>query len=711
MSKKALLLLIPFLLVLAGVVFFFLPQNAPSLAAQNEWREYLGGPDRNHYSTLTQINVSNVSRLKMVWRYDTRDSGQMQCNPIIVDDILYSITASLQPFALDAATGKKIWRWGGDGAVLYNNSRGVVYWEESNDKRILFTSGEWLYALDAKTGSLLKTFGENGRVSLKTGLGDLSKDRFVVSNTPGIVFNDVIIMPLRTSDGTDPALGHIQAFNIKTGKLQWVFHTIPLPNEYGYDTWSPDAYKNPDVGSANNWAGMAIDRKRGIVFVPTGSAAADYYGGNRKGENLFANCLIALDANTGKRIWHYQMVHHDILDRDPPAPPNLITLNRNGKKVDAVVQVTKQGYVFVFERATGKPLFPIEERKAPPSDLLGEEASPTQPFPLKPAPFARQTLTTDDINPLAENYNELVKTLKASRYEGPFTPHSKRGTIIFPGFDGGAEWGGAAADPDGILYVNSNEMAWLVALDTIETTKLPTQILSGEEIYLNNCAACHGKDRKGIAASSFPSLIDIGKKRSNDFIKNIITSGKNMMPGFAHISNAERDAVIAYLNNTKPPVASKEVGMLNKPTQKTTVPYRITKYGKFLDSKGFPAIRPPWGTLNAIDLNTGEYVWKIPFGEYPELTEQGITDTGSESYGGPVITAGGLLIIAGTKDKMLRIYDKKTGKLLWFTALPAAGFATPATYAVKGKQYIVIACGGDKLGAPKGESFVAFGLD
>lgn len=711
MSKKALLLLIPFLLVLAGVVFFFIYQNNRSFSAQNEWREYLGGPDRNHYSTLSQINVSNVSKLKMVWRYDTRDSGQMQCNPIIVDDVLYGITASLQPFALDAATGKEIWRWEGDGAVLYNNSRGVVYWEEQNDKRILFTSGEWLYALDAKTGSLLKSFGQDGRVSLKAGLGELSKDRFVVCNTPGTIFNDVIIMPLRTSDGTDPALGHIQAFNIKTGKLQWVFHTIPLPNEYGYDTWQPDAYKNPDVGSVNNWAGMAIDRKRGIVFVPTGSAAADYYGGNRKGDNLFANCLIALDANTGKRIWHYQIVHHDILDYDPPAPPNLVTLNRNGKKIDAVVQVTKHGYVFVFERATGKPLFPIEERKVPPSDLPGEEASPTQPFPLKPAPFTRQTLTADDINPLAENYNELVTTLKASRYEGPFTPHSKRGTIIFPGFDGGAEWGGAAADPDGILYVNSNEMAWLVALDTIEPPKLPTQILSGEEIYLNNCASCHGKDRQGIAANSFPSLINIGKKRSNDFIKNIITSGKNMMPGFAHLSNTERDAVIAYLNNTKPPVAAKEVGMQTVSTRTTTVPYRVAKYGKFLDSKGFPAIRPPWGTLNAIDLNTGEYVWKIPFGEYPELTAKGMTDTGSESYGGPVITAGGLLIIAGTKDKMLRIYDKKTGKLLWFTELPAAGFATPATYAVKGKQYIVIACGGDKLGAPKGESFVAFGLD
>ena len=710
MSKKNLILLI---IALAAIAFlyFFIYKNNRSVTTQKEWREYLGGPDRNHYSILRQIDTSNVSKLKMVWRYNTKDSGQMQCNPIIVDGVLYAITASLQPFALDAATGKEIWRWKGDGAVLYNNSRGVVYWEDGKDKRILFTSGEWLYELDATTGLIVKTFGQEGRVSLKTGLGELAKDRFVVCNTPGTIFKDLIIMPLRTSDGTDPAKGHIQAFNVKTGKLQWVFNTIPLPGEEGYNTWPQDAYKNPDVGSANNWAGMAVDRERGIVFVPTGSAAADYYAGNRKGENLFANCLIALDANTGKRIWHYQIVHHDILDRDPPAPPNLVILTVNGKKVDAVVQVTKHGYVFVFERATGKPLFPIEERKAPASDLPGEEAWPTQPFPLKPAPFTRQTLTINDINPLAENYNELVKTFKASRYEGAFTPHSKRGTIIFPGFDGGAEWGGAAADPDGILYVNSNEMAWLVALDTVEATKPSLQKISGEDIYTTNCAACHGKDRQGIAANSFPSLIDIEKKRSNDFIKSIISAGKNMMPGFGQLSNTEKDALVAYLNNTKQSVASKEVGMQSASNRTTTVPYRVAKYGKFLDSKGFPAITPPWGTLNAIDLNTGEYIWKVPFGEYPELATKGIVNTGSESYGGPVITAGGLLIIAGTKDKMLRIYDKKTGRLLWSTQLPAAGFATPATYEVKGKQYIVIACGGDKLGAPKGESFVAFALN
>jgi quinoprotein glucose dehydrogenase len=694
-----------------------------------DWREYLGGPDRSHYSPLKQINSTNVSQLQVAWTYRTGDSGQMQCNPIIVNGVLYGMTASTQPFALAAATGKEIWRRKAEGTPMYNTSRGVTYWEKGEDKRILFTNGPWLYAVNAKTGEAISSFGENGKVSLKTGLGASAKEKFVVSNTPGTLYEDLLIMPLRVSEGADAAFGYIQAFNIQTGKLTWVFRTVPFPGEYGYNTWPKGTYKNTNVGGANNWAGMAIDRKRGIVFVPTGSAAFDYYGGNRKGSGLFANCLLALDARTGQRKWHYQMVHHDILDRDPPAPPNLITVTQNGQKIDAVAQVTKQGMVFVFERETGKPLFPIEERKMPRSDVPGEQAWPTQPFPVKPAPYARHTLTENDISPYAENRNELVEKFRKSRFEGPFTPLTQKGTIVFPGLDGGAEWGGAAADPDGILYVNSSEMAWLLSVGptnpvekktgSSSAKKASSKVSAGQRIYASNCAVCHGAQRQGNPASGFPSLVNVGSRRSKDYITTVTTNGKGMMPSFARLSATERQKIVSFLLGTEkktPASASltkatkgKEPG-LNQGKKDPYVAYKITGFSKFLDSKGLPAITPPWGTLNAIDLNTGEYLWKIPFGEYPELMAKGIPQTGAESYGGPVVTASGLLFIAGTKDKKFRVYNKRNGQLLWETTLPAAGFATPSTYEVNGRQYVVIACGGNKLGAPAGDSYVAFAL-
>lgn len=677
---------------------------------KNEWREYLGGPDRNHYSTLDQINADNVKQLQVAWQYHTQDSGQIQCNPIIVDGVLYAMTATVQPFALDAETGKELWRLkDSTGTTWYGTSRGVVYWEDKDDKRILFTKESWLYALNAKTGKVIESFGDSGRVSLRAGLGETAKDKFVISNTPGTVFEDQIIMPIRVSEDADAALGHIQAFNIRTGKLEWVFKTIPEPGQYGYDTWPEDSYKNIDVGGANNWSGMAIDRERGIVYIPTGSAAFDYYGGKRMGSNLFSNCLLALDAKTGIRKWHYQFVHHDILDRDAPAPPNLITLTREGKKVDAVAQVTKQGYVFVFNRDTGEPLFPIEEAPVPASDVPGEKAWPTQPRPVKPAPYARQTLTEAEINPYAENKEELLKKFRQSRNEGPFTPLAKNGTIIFPGLDGGAEWGGAAVDPNGIMYVNSSEMPWLISLN--ESTTPVAVINPGEQIYAANCSSCHGSERQGNAASGFPSLVDLNNRFQREHVINVITKGKGMMPAFKKLSVREKKLLVAFLYGE--PIDEKDKQeILNSNAEKNTpeLTYKISGFTKFLDNKGYPAISPPWGTLNAIDLNTGEYVWRKTYGETPELQQKGIPQTGSESYGGPVVTAGGLLFIAGTKDQKFRAYAMKTGELLWETTLPAAGFATPSTYEVNGKQYIVIACGGTKLGAAKGESYVAYAL-
>jgi quinoprotein glucose dehydrogenase len=673
---------------------------------EHEWREYLGGPDRNHYSTLTDIDQSNVNKLRVAWEYHTGDSGQVQCNPIIVNGLLYAVSAAVQPFALDAATGKEVWRIRDTtGTTWYGTNRGLTYWEEDDDKRILYTKESWLYAVDALTGKPIRSFGDSGRVSLSTGLGPMAKHRFVISNTPGTVFEDLIIMPLRLSEGNDALPGYIQAFNIKTGKLAWVFKTIPGPGEVGYDTWPPEAYQDSTIGAGNNWSGMSIDRARGMLFVPTGSAAFDFYGANRHGSNLFANTLLALDAKSGKRIWHFQMVHHDILDRDAPAPPNLVTVTHNGTRIDAVAQITKQGYVFMFNRETGEPLFPIEEIAAPPSDIPGEEAWPTQPRPVKPLPYARQTLAADDISPIARNKEELQETLKKSRSEGPYTPLSRQGTIIYPGLDGGGEWGGAAVDPEGIMYLNSNEMAWLISLDTLVPKS--ESIHPGAQLYTTNCASCHGAERKGNPGSGFPSLLNLKDRQSRDQVSDLISGGKGMMPAFKRFNETELKLLVAFLFNDKVdvPEAKKEPG---SPVRKKN--YRISGYIKFLDIDGYPAVKPPWGTLNAIDLNTGEYLWKKTYGEYPELAAKGIPQTGSESYGGPVVTASGVLFIAGTRDSKFRAYAKKTGELLWETTLPAASFATPSTYSVNGKQYIVLACGGTKLGAPKGDSYVAFSL-
>lgn len=694
-----------------GLSVLFVLSDEPASAGR-DWYEYLGGPHRNHYSTLQQITPANVDQLEIAWEYHTLDTGQIQCNPIVVDGILYGMTATTQPFAIDAASGKEIWRKQSGKFDQYSTSRGLVYWEDGKDQRILYTNDSWLYAVEAATGKPITSFGGNGRTSLKAGLGSSAAAKMVISNTPGTVYEDLIIMPLRVSEGTDAALGHIQAFDIRTGQLAWVFHTIPQPGEFGYDTWPEEAYKNNEVGGANNWAGMAIDRQRGIVYVPTGSAAYDFYGANRKGSNLFANCLLALNARTGERIWHFQLVHHDMLDRDPPAPPNLITITRNGKQVDAVAQVTKQGFVFVFDRETGEPLFPIEERPVPASDIPGEQAWPTQPFPVKPAPFARQTLTEKDISPYAENREELIEILQESRSEGPFTPLSEQGTMVYPGLDGGAEWGGAAADPEGILYVNSNEMAWQLGLGPEATEEQLERLAPGARLYSLNCTPCHGTDLEGNPESGFPSLTDISSRREMEHVTNVIKYGKGMMPAFGKFSEQEMQALVAFLfgEETEQPEIPKELGLGKSAQANAEVSYLINSFSKFLDNNDFPAIKPPWGTLNAIDLNTGEYVWKIPYGAYPELMAKGLPQTGAESYGGPVVTASGLLFIAGTKDGKFRAYDKNNGKLLWETQLPAAAFATPSTYEVNGKQYVVVACGGTKLGARGGDSYVAFAL-
>ncbi len=653
------------------------------------WHRSHGDNAGTRYSALDQINRANVTNLEVAWIYHSKDaSNNLQCNPIIVHDIMIAPTPGRFVVGINAATGDEIWRFKPDGRPAF---RGLIYWPGASGapERVLFCAGKYLYALNPLAGASITNFGEDGRALLP---GKTQGD-FGAATAGPTIFQNIIVIPGFEKD--------VWGMDAATGKYLWTFHTVPQPGEFGYDTWD-----HTESYGANCWSGMCMDDVRGIAYVTTGSPKPNFIGVTHRGDNLFANCLIAIDARTGKRLWHYQEIPHDIWDQDIPSPPLLTTITRDGKRVDVVSVSTKIGETLLFDRVTGKPIFPIRLRRAPTSDLPGEVTAPYQPDPELPERISKMEFTPDDITDRTPEAQEFVASHVKSTTTGFFRPASLGRPNLYIGMDGGAEWSGACVDPNnGLLYISVNHAAWLISLfrddDPPDDPDAPKT--RGQIVFEAACAQCHGKNRMGIGVA--PPLRGLRFRLSEEAITKQVRLGKNGMPANTALSGADLKALIDYLLLRDRPIPANQENS-ERPH------YSFTGYPHFLDNDGYPAIKPPWGTLDCLNLNTGKILWAVPLGEYPELAAQGVPKTGTENYGGPIVTAGGLVFCSGTRDAKIRAFDKDTGAELWSAKLPWVGSAPPATYQVNGRQYIVTASTGNKMGKSTeyGDAYVAFAL-
>ena len=737
-----------------------------------KWTVYNGGNENIKYSSLKQINRKNVKDLKVAWTYNSTQASEtnrtdMKVNPLIINGVLYGLNPELKIFALDAATGQEKWVYDpkyiptfGRAEGRYGQNfnapgqthihRGLSYYDgEGNpmNQRLIYApgGGHMLIAVDPLNGRPIANFGKDGFVDLHNdGPTDRiipDKDLHVSLTTPGIVYKDMIIVGSRNNEGLKSSVGHVKAYDVNTGKLRWIFHTIPQPGEFGYDTWpQKEAYKW--VGGANVWGGMCLDDQRGIVYAMTGSTTDDFYGAYRLGDNLFADCILALDANTGERLWHFQMIHHNVWDWDLCAnPPALGHITQDGKKRDVVICTSKQGLLYVFDRVTGEPIHPIPEVEVPSvSELPGEQLSKTQPMPTFYEPFSKQKFTEadllDDKRIISDSsYKFIQNKFRELKSDNFWNPPSKQGTLQIPGFNGGNDWGGASFDPETqIAYIVDNTSPWIVSRIPIaearaENAERPgggrsrgpvlragmTNGDAGPIIYRQSCQGCHGPDlRGGETNPSYGPIKSLAAlKQDLPTVVGIVKNGVGTMPANTELGHSEAVAVVSWILKNAPAMAQKYVPSppVEEPWYFTAVTTGRQGYnGKFLTAEGYPAIKYPWSEMVAQDMNTGKILWRKMIGGYKELVEKGIK-TGAETFGAGAITAGGLIFVSGSSAETIEALDKFTGELLWEAKLPHAAVSTPSVYEVNGKQYVVISCGGGgKQLTKSGDEYVAFTL-